>query len=609
MASPYRDGIVKRLNFGPDIPTPLSFTSGRRGGGWARTPAAPSVPSTPGPPGSAHSGVVRYGLPEEELRGTERRTVSQSRSYRIPSDDECDTDDDATSAAAPVPAVSRPDAVEEQRRLLQQQMEASLETLKQSKQESWRERLAEVEAQLSAKLSLVATAAQRKQDDLLRGDQEQLRQQQARRQEVLQRVSRSHATEASMQEQQIKRLMEQREEERRKEEERRRREREEEERRRERERQEAEKERQRKEEEERQARERKAKEEADKEAERVRQTAEEEADKQRQEAEAKSKKAAAATGAGAHPCLRVSPAAQEQAAQLAARLAEAQAALQPLLEDEGAKKQRRDIEKKMTVHVQQICGTQNQVMVKCQDVYTLLNGLQGVWRTFGVMTLCRKIISQHGLVQQNNKAAFPLALVVVKVSQVVPELMELLLALLHKACPLAVPRAYVHDPARITNNAYYRGMGFEELDDPSAPAGKVFESPDEYASRLEGLMLLYGAIMQADDPNRHGVAHAWSYLARCLNHLPPDRYSAKALIAVLRVAGYALHVRYRGQFTKLLAAMQREYLPGLRATAGDDIGALATVLESYVTDGVFRRPPEGRNMPTFDISSMEGNRA
>ncbi len=29
--------------------------------------------------------------------------------------------------------------------------------------------------------------------------------------------------------------------------------------------------------------------------------------------------------------------------------------------DEGAKKQRRDIEKKMTVHVQQICGTQQQV--------------------------------------------------------------------------------------------------------------------------------------------------------------------------------------------------------------------------------------------------------
>ena len=39
--------------------------------------------------------------------------------------------------------------------------------------------------------------------------------------------------------------------------------------------------------------------------------------------------------------------------------------------------------------------------------------------------------------------------------------------------PLAVPRAYLHDAAHISNNAYYRGMGFLELDDPTAPSGKV----------------------------------------------------------------------------------------------------------------------------------------
>ncbi len=39
--------------------------------------------------------------------------------------------------------------------------------------------------------------------------------------------------------------------------------------------------------------------------------------------------------------------------------------------------------------------------------------------------------------------------------------------------PLAVPRAYAHDPGLLSNNAYYRGMGFEELDDPAAPSGKV----------------------------------------------------------------------------------------------------------------------------------------
>ncbi len=62
-----------------------------------------------------------------------------------------------------------------------------------------------------------------------------------------------------------------------------------------------------------------------------------------------------------HPCLRVSPAAAEAAERVAARLAELEAAVAPLTADEALKKQRRDIEKKLTVHVQQISGTQNQV--------------------------------------------------------------------------------------------------------------------------------------------------------------------------------------------------------------------------------------------------------
>ncbi|KXZ49189.1 hypothetical protein GPECTOR_22g779 [Gonium pectorale] len=488
----------------------------------------------------SQAGVVRYGLPIDELQVSERRSgATRSFSYRIPSDDEGDSDD---------------------------------ESLQQDKQASWRVRLAEVEAQLAEKLSTVATSVLRKQ---------------------------------------MKQLMAQREEERRKEEERRRKE-EEERQRREREQQEAERERRSKEEEAKRREEKKAAKAREvrqgaREEERKRQEAD--AEKQRQEAEAKAKKDAGAAGAKAHPCLRVAPAAAQEADRLAASLAEAQAAVEPLLADAGAKPQRRTIEKKLTVHVQQICGTQNQVNVKCQDVYAMLSGLAGPWRTFALLTLCRKVINQHELVQLNNKAAFPLALVVVKLSGPFPELMPLIVALIHKACPLAIPRSYVHDTAKISNNAYYRGMGFAELDDPSAPAGKVFESPDEYAKRLEGVMLLYGAIMQVDDPNPHGLPHAWSYLARSLNALPAERFAAKALVAVLRVAGYALHVRYRGQFVKLLGVMQREYIPALRASSGDDIGALATLLETYVTDGVYRRPPEGRNMPAFDISSLDGNRA
>ncbi|KAG2429002.1 hypothetical protein HXX76_011246 [Chlamydomonas incerta] len=507
----------------------------------------------------------------------------------------------AAPAAWGHPAVAtRPYAVEEQRQLVEQQLLLSLEAVQSSKQALWRQRLVDLESQLAAKLNVVASTALRKQDDLARADQELLRAAQQRRNEELEKVQRSHRTEASLQEQQIKRLMEQREEERRKEEERKRRE--EEERRREAERQEAERERARKEAEASKARQAQ---EADK------KRAEADAAAQKAEAAAKAKKAAASAASKAHPCLRVSAGAAEQAEQLAARLAELQASIKPLTDDEGTKKARRDIEKKLTVHVQQISGTQNQVAVKCQDVYNLLSGVQGPWRAYAVLTFANKIIKQQELVQLNNKAAFPLAQVAVKISSYFPELLDALLGLIQKSMPLAVPQAYVHDAAQITNNAYYRGMGFEELDDPAAPSGKVFESPDEYLKRLEGLLLLYAAVMQVDEPNRFGVAYAWSWVARCLNSLPADRYTAKALVAVLRVAGFSLFTRYRGQFVKLMGTLRRDFLPALRATAaGDDlISAFATLLESYVDDGVFRRPPEGRNMPAFDISSRPENRA
>ncbi len=58
---------------------------------------------------------------------------------------------------------------------------------------------------------------------------------------------------------------------------------------------------------------------------------------------------------------------------------------------------------------------------------------------------------------------------VVKVSQVVPELLDMLIALIQKACPLAVPRSYVHDPAKISNNAYYRQGGHGRID--TVPGG------------------------------------------------------------------------------------------------------------------------------------------
>lgn len=92
-----------------------------------------------------------------------------------------------------------------------------------------------------------------------------------------------------------------------------------------------------------------------------------------------------------------------------------------------------------------------------------------------------------------------------------PTLMDILLGLLHRELVVSLPISFVlHDnnggaggAGGLTPAQHRRLMGFKEIDDPNASGGgggggggKVFESIDEVLKRTEGLMLLYGAIVQ-----------------------------------------------------------------------------------------------------------------
>ena len=67
--------------------------------------------------------------------------------------------------------------------------------------------------------------------------------------------------------------------------------------------------------------------------------------------------------------------------------------------------------------------------------------------------------------------------------------------------------------------------------------------------------------------------------------------------------------RFRGQFAKLLQCVQRDFVPELRRSSDADVAAVATLLDSYISDGAYRKPPDGRDMPRIDLSSMRENRA
>lgn len=88
-------------------------------------------------------------------------------------------------------------------------------------------------------------------------------------------------------------------------------------------------------------------------------------------------------------------------------------------------------------------------------------------------------------------------------------------------------------------------MGYVILEDEADPTKRMFETVDTYMGRLEGLMMMYGAVVQVDEArNPHGHDAGWRYLSRFVNALPADRATAKALSAFLRMAGYGMHLRY-----------------------------------------------------------------
>ncbi len=65
--------------------------------------------------------------------------------------------------------------------------------------------------------------------------------------------------------------------------------------------------------------------------------------------------------------------------------------------------------------------------------------------------------------------------------------------------------------------------------------------------------------------------------------------------------------RYGGEFVKLLQVMHQHFLPELSRSKEAEVQAVRTMLDHYVTSGVYMVEPEGRDMPRIDMSSV--NRA
>ncbi|KAL4527124.1 hypothetical protein Ndes2526B_g09162 [Nannochloris sp. 'desiccata'] len=312
-------------------------------------------------------------------------------------------------------------------------------------------------------------------------------------------------------------------------------------------------------------------------------------------------------GTNKHGIHTIAPSAAEFQKRCAERLAAAKEAVKPFIEDRAMRDMKRPIDKFITLNVQQISATLEQVRNKAQALAGFIAQHHDIQRTYALITLTAKLISQCEVqITRLHSFAFPLAEVAVAVAAAHPDFIELLLARLHESCPLAVPMYYGFRSGG-DDLEYLRLLKYKITEEEENGRVKLIkESTDEYMGRMQGYVMLYAAITQSDNPaNPHGLQHAWEYLARLINYVPANRLTAAALDAFLKVAGYKMAAVYKGQFIKLLQAVDRNFLEGLRQTNEPDARAVATRLQLYLNTRQFSKPPEGRDMPQYDASSYD----
>lgn len=192
--------------------------------------------------------------------------------------------------------------------------------------------------------------------------------------------------------------------------------------------------------------------------------------------------------------------------------------------------------------------------------------------------------------------AFPLAEVAMRVAMQVPRFLQLLTALLHEACPMAVPKTYAYVPSAYKSEEdFYLKMGYRKADG-------ALESGDAFVTRMGGYVLFFAALLQVDGAPPEALERLWAWLARALNRLPPDRLVASSILNVLKMAGFRLHREYGRQFFKLLLFVNEDFLGRLEAAGDPDARAAHTRIRTFLQDREFQNEPEGRRMPVAGVS-------
>ncbi|CAI9093056.1 OLC1v1028462C1 [Oldenlandia corymbosa var. corymbosa] len=254
-------------------------------------------------------------------------------------------------------------------------------------------------------------------------------------------------------------------------------------------------------------------------------------------------------------------------------------------------------ERNIKRNIRTMRGSQKSVSDKAEALLHLINQ-QSVPQSISIMMFVDMIVAQCNK-PTDNRSLYAYGQLAVLVASQVPPVMDMLIAKLNRVCIYTVPKHISYSKSVFTTHEeYYNAIGFEQEED-----GKI-ESVDSFIGRMTSCMKLYGAIVQTEVrrfQNLHGIEEGWAWLARFLNALPPNSYTAVALYSFIEMAGYALYKRFRNQFMKVLQIIERDYLDVLP----EDLKSTTAMhnFRDYLRSKQFLNEPEERQLKTEVLSS------
>ncbi|GER36515.1 nucleoporin GLE1 [Striga asiatica] len=242
--------------------------------------------------------------------------------------------------------------------------------------------------------------------------------------------------------------------------------------------------------------------------------------------------------------------------------------------------------------IKTVSATVENVRTRAEELLKLINSPR-LPQPISIQLFAEKIVSNCAN-QRSSNVIFAISRVIVIVTTKIHLAMDILIAELNRVCIYTVPKHINYSQESFkTKDAYFETIGYKEEN------GEM-ESIDKFVERLECYMRLYGALVQTEVggfENLHGLKEGWAWLARVLNSLPANLYTAVALHSFLEMAGFALYRRYRNQFEKLMCIVARDFLNALKEGGSESwsakVSKVRMSIRNYIESKQFKKEPEG----------------